>query len=303
VTVVEPRWASWSFLLYAGGLTLLGAAVAFLSWLGDRHGLAAVTGAAAGVLVVGGAAGLALRSRHPIAAGLLGLIAAWGVLVAVAAAITWAGWAPSGDSSALFAGVSWQLVLVELAEIVAVLVALRLFRFPLLVWQGAGAVWLLVVGLLSDGGDWSAVVDLAVGLVFLAAALRLDRGPRRPYAFWLHVWAAGTIAGGVLYLVGSHARWVAAVVLALLFVALAERFGRSSWAVFGAAGILAAAAHWASRASDVSFSLFGDQPPGATRGWASALVFAAAGVVLMGLGGALGLRARQRRVAAETAQA
>ena len=41
---ILPRWASWTFLLYAGGLTILGASLAALSSLADAHGDAAFVG-------------------------------------------------------------------------------------------------------------------------------------------------------------------------------------------------------------------------------------------------------------------
>ena len=41
---ILPRWASWTFLLYAGGLTILGASLAALATLADEHGDAAFVG-------------------------------------------------------------------------------------------------------------------------------------------------------------------------------------------------------------------------------------------------------------------
>ncbi len=96
----------------------------------------------------------------------------------------------------------------------------------------------------------------------------------------------------------------------MLYIALADRLGRSSWAVLGAWGMLQAAAHFADKWSDLgalafaAFYLFPfvlaeafDQSyeERATHPWASALVFAVTGAVFIAIGLLL---ARRRREAA-----
>ena len=77
VEPILPRWASWTFLLYAGGLTILGASLAALSTLADEHGDAAFVGYALLFFVAASAVALLLRrdGGHPIAAGILAVIA------------------------------------------------------------------------------------------------------------------------------------------------------------------------------------------------------------------------------------
>ena len=187
--VVRARWSSSSFLLYAGGLVVLLAAEWALTVLATDYGSAGLSGWAALVTVVLLAIAVVLRrGGRLVAAGVFAFVAVLAFAVLVGALERWWGWLPS--SATAFGGTHWGLFLAELAVVAAALAALRVFRFPLLVAIVAGLGWYLVTDLVSNGGDWSATVTFLVGAVFLGIALRLDRGPARPYGFWLHV-AAG----------------------------------------------------------------------------------------------------------------
>ncbi|HSX22105.1 MAG TPA: hypothetical protein VLE97_04935, partial [Gaiellaceae bacterium] len=50
--MTKPTWTTASFLLYAGGLTVLGGALAALGYLSQQYGSAAYAGWAAFILVV-----------------------------------------------------------------------------------------------------------------------------------------------------------------------------------------------------------------------------------------------------------
>ena len=102
------------------------------------------------------------------------------------------------DDRSFFTGFHFWLLVLELIAVVAAAVALRRFRFPLLVLVLAGAIWLFVFDLLSNGGGWAAIVTIAVGLAFLISGMAVDGGPSRPFAFWLHVAAGLAIGGGLL---------------------------------------------------------------------------------------------------------
>ena len=113
--------------------------------------------------------------------------------------LEWFGWLPDTDEGGVFEGFRFWLLVLELAAIVASAVALRLFEFPLLVLLLAASSWFFVTDLISGGGNWSAIVTIAVGLVFLLAAIAVDDGPSRPFGFWLHVAAGLTIGGGLVW--------------------------------------------------------------------------------------------------------
>jgi hypothetical protein len=297
VNPILPRWASWTFLLYAGGLTILGASLALLSDVSDEHGDAAFAGWALLLFVAAAAVALFLRrdGGHPIAAGITAVIAVALFASFVGALYSWAGWLDDGPA---FRGFDLARLTLTLLTFAAALVALRLFRFPLLVLIVVGSSWYFLTDLLSGGGNWSATVTFLVGIVFLAVAASLDAGGHHPYAFWLHVGAGLTIGGSLVYFLhDGDFEWALIALGGLLYVALAARFARSSWAVLGAVGILLSAAHYATgdtAASLVPFFAVGS----GSNGLRGPIVFAIAGLVLMLLGGLLARRVTRQRLAA-----
>jgi hypothetical protein len=179
--------------------------------------------------------------------------------------------------------------------LVAALVALQLFRFPLIVLTIVVLAWFLITDLVSGGGSWSAIVTFLVGLVFLAAAVSVDAGPNRPYGMWLHVGAGLTIGGSLVYFLHhSNFEWALIVVGGLLYILLADALDRSSWAVLGTVGILMAAVHYSIELTHVRLTIFGEGVGRGSRGWAPSVVFGLAGVLLLLLGGSLARRARGR---------
>jgi hypothetical protein len=286
--LVRPRWATWSFLVYTGGLTVLGAALAALNYLSAQYGDAAYAGWALLVLAVLLAIAFWFEEEHPVTAGVFAFASLGAWLAFVAAVWKWFGWISGGSTNASpFEGFHVSKLSIELLVLLASIAAVRTFRFPLLVLWVTTASWFFVTDVLSSGGNWSAWVTIAVGLALLVAAISLDGGERRPYGFWTHVVAGLTIGGGLLYF--WHAgdwHWSFIAVTALVYVWFATAVGRSSWAVLGAAGILAAATHFTIEwwRHGVPLITFGDSGAGATRGWVPPLVYGVTGFVLVGLG-------------------
>jgi hypothetical protein len=293
---IRPRWAPWSYLLYAGGFVLLGAASGLLAWFAGHY--SAFKYAVLSFLVFVAFAFVARSLRrdgsHPIAAGLFAFASVILFGAFVAALYTWFGWNNVGTSP--FSGFNLARLTFVLLVLWAALVALRLFRFPLLVLPIAALSWFFVTDLVSGGGDWSAIVTFVVGFGFLGWARVFDSDERRPYGFWLHVAAGLTIGGSLLwFLHHGHFEWALIAVAGVLFVKLADSLDRASWAVFGSIGILVAATHFASAYSHTSISL-GGVSNGDSRGWVPSLVFGIAGVLLLGLGGLLAARRRAGNV-------
>jgi len=125
--VRKPFWTEWSFLLYAGALTVLGAALAALSYLSDHYGKGAYVLWSLLPLAVLVAVARVFRSRGEwIAAGLFA-VAATAMWVAFLAALeTWWGWVPK-DQQAPFDGWHWGLWLLFLLVIGASVAALRVY--------------------------------------------------------------------------------------------------------------------------------------------------------------------------------
>jgi hypothetical protein len=119
----------------------------------------------------------------------------------------------------------------------------------------------------------------------------VDHGPRRPYGFWLHLFSGLLIGGALLFWWhSSETDYALLATSGVVYVGIAARTGRSSWAVLGLAGFVAAAIHWAGEWTDTGFSIFAPN-----RNWVPPLVFAVVGFFWVLLG--LLVERRQRRIA------
>jgi hypothetical protein len=278
---VRAPWTSSSFLLYAGGIAILLAMVGFLTSLSGDYGNAAFTGWAALVFAVLSFLAFSFRAAgRPIVAGLFSVSAVVAVTVLVGALEAWFGWL--ADSNAPFAGFHLDHFLIELVLVVAAFVALRIFRFPLLVLLAVGGSWFFVTDVLSSGGDWSATVTLVVGLILMAVGVGVDR----TYGFWVHVIAGLTIGGALLWFShSSDTDWVLIGLASLLYVWIANGLGRSSYAVLGAFGLLLTTSHFVDKwFGPPPFPFFFFNGSENFQPWASALSYAVYGLVLMLLG-------------------
>ena len=166
---------------------------------------------------------------------MLAISAVASFVILAGAIVEWFGWLPNtNDDEVFFNGFHFWLLALELIAVVAAAVALRRFRFPLLVIVLAAAIWSFVSDLLSNGGGWAAIVSIAVGLAFLFAGIAVDGGPSRFYGFWLHVAAGLAIGGGLLWFFhDGDFDWIVVAVIGLLYIALGRRpgpleLGRSS---------------------------------------------------------------------------
>jgi hypothetical protein len=277
---LRPRWSSDSALVYIGGIVALFATTSLLGILGEDHGDAALAGFAA--LATGAALALALalqQAGRPVAAGVLATLAV--VFFAVFAGALEATVGILDDVGAN----DWQFgrLLLELLTIAAALVALRHFRAPLLLLPVALVFWFALV----DIGAHEEVMSIIAGLVLVAKGYAVDRAAREPFGFWLHLVGGLAFGGGVLALVHGNAGWILVGLLSIAYVAGAHAFGRSSYAVLGAIGILATTTHFIQ--DGLAFvGVFvpveiGD-PEGGIDPWQIALWYIGAGLLILGLG-------------------
>jgi hypothetical protein len=244
VKVVRAGWTSASFLVYAGALVVLLASSAWLGVISDKHsdgafaGWSALFWAIAEVLAL-----LLLVKGRRLVAGLFAFVGLGLWAAMVGAFFDWFGWLPDDDRP--LGGFHWGVLALELLVLLAALVDLRIFRFPLLVAIAAPLSWYFVTDVLSSGGDWSATVTLLVGLALFFVGLSLDRGDSRPYGFWVHVTAGLTVAGALLYWWHStDADWALIIVASLAFVAVGAAARRSSYAVLGVIGMALATGYF-----------------------------------------------------------
>jgi hypothetical protein len=301
-------WSSASFLAYLGGLLILFSMLTLLGVQAEEHGSGGLVFSALVVLVVVTVlAFAALASGHRVTAGLFALSMVAAVVVFLGALQQWFGWL--ADPDAPLDGFHVSILFLELVAVIAAALAWGIFRFPLLVFVVAAGSWLFTTDLLSNGGDWSAIVTIAVGLVLLAVASAAEPVP----AFWLHVSAGLAIGGGLLWFFhDSTFDWIVIGIAGLLYVWLGDRLMRSSWAVLGAWGLLQTASYFAEKWSDISLLLFfpffyltpfvfsgydGDERQG--HEWAGPVVFAVTGLVFIGIALFIARRRRDAIPAAE----
>ena len=276
---VRPRWSSESALVYIGAIVALFATTSLLGILGEDHG----TGALVGFAALATAAALALavtleRAGRLVAAGVLATLAVVFFAVLAGALEDTIGLLDDiGDNDWTFGR-----FLLELLTIAAAFVALRRFRAPLLVLPVALVFWFVLV-------DFGAeeVMSIIAGLVLVAAGHAVDRAGREPFGFWLHFVGGAAFGGGVLALVDGDAGWILVGALSIAYVFGAYSFGRSSYAVLGAIGILATTTHFIQ--DGLAFvGVFvpveiGD-PNGGIDPWQIALWYVGAGLLILVLG-------------------
>lgn len=302
--ILKPRWSSSTFLIYAGGLTVLGATTDALSYLASSYGDAAYAAWSLLVLAVLLVFAYAWRERRPVTAGVFAFVAVIAFGAFVGALWKWFGWSIGGSPFGGFCVPRLGAVLLILLFAVA---AIRRFRHPLLALPVAALSWFFVTDFISNGGNWTAVVTLLLGLVLLLVGVTLDGGKRRPYGFWVHVVAGGTIGGALIFWWHSgNWHWAFVAIGGVVFIRVAAATGRSSWAVIGAIGLNAAATHFAiewSRHLPLVGGIGGNFLPertatyapgiGTTRPWVPAVVFAVLGFGYVALGWLVSRRERR----------
>ncbi|WP_407178749.1 hypothetical protein [Bradyrhizobium sp. STM 3562] len=239
-------------LWYAGALIVIGAmglfsTVAF-SQMGGRALIACAVVYAAGFTLAGHH--LWYRKTLRVPGGLLIAIAVSMAPLAVYGVQAELGWwgkfgAP-GSYRDFYVWIKGSWILMEVATVIAGVVALRFFRFPFIVAIIAFALWFMSMDLTPwmfgvDHFDFEMRRKVSVwfGLVILATAWAVDyRSRGGDFAFWLHLFGLFAFWGGITATEGATELGKAVYCLlnvGLLFVAVVIM--RRAYAVFGALGI------------------------------------------------------------------
>jgi hypothetical protein len=244
VAVHRAPWMTGSFLAYTGALTALVAAVAWLGVISDDHGQGTFAGWSVLFWALAEVLAFALLGRgHRVLAGLFGVVGLGLFALMIGAFFSWFGWLPHDKP---LGGFHIGILALQLIVLIAASMGLGIFRFPLFALVVAGLGWYFVTDLVSSGGNWSAWVTLFVGLFLFVMGLANDGGDTRPYGFWVHVVAGLTIGGALLYWWhSSDFQWALIIVVGLVFMAVGATIRRSSYAVLGTIGLVAATSHYA----------------------------------------------------------
>jgi len=290
----KPVWKTSSFLVYTGGLTVLGGAIAALAYLSGHYGKGAETGWALLVLFILWLIAEALRHRGRwVAAGIFAFISVVALGVFVALAWDWFGWVKNWNSP--FAGWSVAHLSLEFLILAAAINDRRRWDFPFISLISAAAGWFFITDFISNGGAWTYVVTFFVGLAYFLAGTF----SHSPSAFWRHVVAGALISAPLVHWWHTgDAQWALISAASLVYVVIAYMTKRSSWAVFGTIGFFGATVHYlvGSPTSIVGGFFAGEAPPHVSP-WSPALAFGLLGFWLV----LLGLLGRHQRAAVEPA--
>ncbi|PPQ41744.1 hypothetical protein [Rhodopseudomonas palustris] len=142
--------------------------------------------------------------------------------------------------------VKGSFIFMELATIVAALVALAFYRFPFIVFLMAVALWFLSMDLVpwitgTPHGDFETgrKVSIGFGAVMVIAAVIVHLRQRSGnFAFWLYLFGVMTFWGGITATSnGTNLDKALYCAMNVVFLGIAVVLGRRVFAVFGALGI------------------------------------------------------------------
>lgn len=247
-----PRFDLAHLLWYAGALIVIGAMGMFSTLAFNAMGGWALSATALAYAVVFTAAGHYLwhHKNLRVPGGLLIAIAVSMAPLAVYgmqdALDLWGRFGRPGTAHDFYVWIRGSWVFMEIAAIIAGVIALWRYPFPFLVMIIAFALWFMSMDLTPwifgreqfTFGEKS-IVSLWFGLVVLVVAYLVDRRERGgDFAFWLHLFGMTAFWGGLTCMGGNDE--IGKLIYALLNVGLvlmSVLLGRGVYAVFGTLGI------------------------------------------------------------------
>jgi hypothetical protein len=250
--VAPPRFDFAHLLWYAGALIVMTAMGLFSTLAFSQMGGQALTFTAVVYAAAFAAAGHYLwHAKHLRTPG--------GLLIAIAVSMAplavygiqdaldlWGEFGKPGTVQGFYVWIKGSWIFMEIAAIVAAVIALRFYPFPFIVVIIGLALWFMSMDLApwiagKPHSDWetSRQVSLWFGLATLVVAWIAESWRRRgDFAFWLHLFGMLAFWGAVSATSGGGPLAKAlycAMNVALLFVAVF--IGRRVYAVFGVIGI------------------------------------------------------------------
>jgi hypothetical protein len=255
-----PRFDLAHLLWYAGALIVIGAMGMFSTLAFTSMGGWALTATAIVYAVAFTFAGHHLWHHR-------NLRVPGGLLIAIAVSMAplavygiqeamglWGGFGRPGAVRDFYTWVSGSWVYMEIAAIVAAVIALWRYPFPFIVSIIAFALWFMsmelaawIFGRAELTWNGRCMVSLCFGLAVLVVAWIVDRRPRGgDFAFWLHLFGLMTFWGGMSLTESGGELGMALYGLlnvGLLFMSVV--LGRRVYAVFGTLGVAGYLGHLA----------------------------------------------------------
>ena len=249
--LAPPRFDMAHVLWYAGALIVMTAmglfsTLAFSQMGGEALAVTAVIYAAAFAI-----AGHYLWYRK-------GLHTPGGLLIAIAVSMAplavygiqdaldlWGQFGKPGTVQGFYVWIKGSWIFMEIAAIVAALIALRFYPFPFIVVIIGVALWFMSMDLApwivgKDHSDWEARRQISIwfGLATMVIAWLVDIRRRGDFAFWLHLFGVIMFWGAVSFTSGGttfEKALYCAMNIGFLF--LSVFLDRKVYAVFGVIGI------------------------------------------------------------------
>jgi len=255
-----PRFDLAHLLWYAGALIVMGAMGLFSTLAFSAMGGYALAATAIAYAVVFTAAGHYLwhQKNLRVPGGLLIAIAVSMAPLAVYgiqdAMGMWGTFGRPGTMHDFYVWIKGSWVYMEIAAIVAAVIALKRYPFPFIVMILAFALWFMsmdltpwIFGRSEFSYEERRIVSLWFGLAVLVVAWLVDRRPRGgDFAFWLHLfglmafWCSLSLLEG-----GSELGKLLYALLNVGLILMSVVLGRRVYAVFGTLGIAGYLGHLA----------------------------------------------------------
>lgn len=248
-TAPPPRFDVAHLLWYTGALIIIGAmglftSLAFAAWGGKALSITALLYALTFILL----GHMLWRQNLTTPGGLCLTIAVTMAPLFVFGIQEEFGWwthEPQENYRDFYHWIKASWLPMELATIIAGLIALTFYRFPFLIAPIAVALWFISMDLVPwiFGEDWNSweqrrFISLWFGLGMLIIAWLVDIRAKGDFAFWLHLFGLIAFWGG-LTLMDSDSEISKAVycLINIVLLALGIFLQRRAYAVFGALGI------------------------------------------------------------------
>lgn len=246
----QPHLSAVHVAYYFGAMIVISAMSWFmtLAWeaLGGS-GIFAIASIYAGCFSLAGWT-LWQRKVFQIPGGLLVTIAVGMVPLAIYGLERWLGFWPQGAPGSyrdyhVYIKGSW--IVMEVATVVAGVIALRFVRFPFLTAPIAFSLWYMsmdVAPLLFGAQDFSweqrRWVSVGFGLIILLVAYLVDRRTEMDFAFWGYLFGLLSFWGGLSFMEGGS-QWTKAVycLINLALILASVLLERTVFLVFGALGV------------------------------------------------------------------